>query len=83
MIRNEIFGWLLKFWIIAVIGFILFCIGRYFNHFPKHGEKQVGVILPAEVEVYEAVKTAGNSYEILRRVKAKLTKEQKHILEQL
>lgn len=39
MIRNEIFGWLLKFWIIAVIGFLLFCLGRYFNHFPKHDER--------------------------------------------
>jgi len=135
MIRNEIFGWLLKFWIIAVIGFLLFCLGRYFNHFPKHDERhavktteaakefnenlveleqnatEVGyniykakellfppavskkrlpgiggvrsikdtpfvfggeahkTTLPAEVEMYEAVKNAGNSYEILRRVK--------------
>lgn len=67
--RNEIFSWILKFWIIAVIGFLLFCLGRRFNHFPKHDEKQAEVILPAEIEVYEAVKGFGNSYEILRRVK--------------
>lgn len=39
MLRNEIFGWLLKFWLIAVIGFTLFCLGRHFNHFPKHDER--------------------------------------------
>lgn len=140
MLRNEIFGWLLKFWIIAVIGFTLFCLGRHFNHFPKHDERHAvktteaacvkkqsifskiatflavgpalfgynidkakellfppavskkrlpgisGVrslkdmpfvlggeahktALPAEVEMYEAVKTAGNTYEILRRIR--------------
>lgn len=67
--KHEILNLLLRLWLICVICFIMFCVGRYFNHFPRHGEKQVGVILPAEVEVYEAVKTAGNSYEIIRRVR--------------
>ena len=68
--RNELFGWAIKIWIIAVIGFTLFCLGRVFNHFPKHDEKQqVEAILPTEVEMYDAVKTAGNSYEIVRRVR--------------
>lgn len=67
--KHEILSLLLKLWLICVICFIIFCVSRYFNHFPKHGEKQVGVILPAEVEVCEAVKTAVNSYEILRRIR--------------
>jgi len=57
--KHEVLGLLLKLWLICVIGFILFCIGRGFNHFPKHeGKKEVEAILPAEVEMYEAVKTA-------------------------
>ena len=70
MLKNEIFSWALKLGIFCVIGFALFCLGRLFNHFPKHEEKQrVEAILPAEVEIYEAVKTAGNTYEIVRRVR--------------
>lgn len=34
--KHEVLGLLLKLWLICVIGFILFCIGRGFNHFPKH-----------------------------------------------
>lgn len=50
--KHEVLGLLLKLWLICVIGFILFCIGRGFNHFPKHeGKKQVEAILPAEVEM--------------------------------
>lgn len=33
--KHEVLGLLLKLWLICVIGFILFCIGRGFNHFPK------------------------------------------------
>lgn len=70
MLKNEIIGWALKLWLIATIGFTLFCLGRGFRHFPKHEEKQrVEAILPAEVEIFEAVKTAGNTYEIVRRVR--------------
>lgn len=67
--KHEVLGLLLKLWLICVIGFTLFCLGRGFNHFPKHEEKQTEARLPAEVEMYVAVKTAGNSYEIIRRVK--------------
>lgn len=72
MIRNEIFSWAIKLWIICVIGFTLFCLGRGFNHFPKHEVSVVVPISPVQsitIPVYEAVKTAGNSYEILRRVR--------------
>lgn len=137
--KHEILSLLLRLWLICVICFITFCVSRYFNHFPKHGERHAvktteaakefnenlskiatflavgpalfgynidkakellfppavskkrlpgisGVrslkdmpfvfggeahktALPAEVEMYEAVKTAGNSYEILRRIR--------------
>lgn len=67
--KHEVLGLLLKLWLICVICFALFCLGRGFNHFPKHEEKQAEAILPAEVEMYEAVKTAVNSYEILRRIR--------------
>ena len=70
MLKNEIYGWALKLLLICVIGFVLFCLGRFFNHFPKHEEKQrVEAVVPAEVEIFEAVKTAGNTYEIVRRVR--------------
>jgi len=66
--KHEILSLLLKLWLICVICFIIFCVSRYFNHFPKH-EKQAEAILPAEVEMYEAVRGVGNSYKIIRRVK--------------
>lgn len=73
MIKNEIFSWALKLGIIAVIGFLLFCLGRVFNHFPKHeAEVPVSAISPSQsmtIPVYDATKTAVNQYEILRRAK--------------
>lgn len=41
--KHEILSLLLKLWLICVIGFILFCIGRGFNHFPKHEGKKMKV----------------------------------------
>lgn len=58
--RNKIFRWAIRLGIFAIIGFVLFCLGRGFNHFPKH-EKEVSVSIPANpvqsvsVPVYEAV----------------------------
>lgn len=37
--KHEVLGLLLKLWLICVICFITFCVSRYFNHFPKHGER--------------------------------------------
>lgn len=73
MIRNEIVSWALKLWLICVIGFTLFCLGRSLKHFPKH-EREVSLSVPVSpsqsvtIPVYEAARTAVNQYEILRRV---------------